>query len=90
MTTEKFEICIKYLFTTISCKHCIGVYKNYYSPVDFVTNSSMWPILLRRLIAKYHEDTKHQIGCYNDHITLKFNRYFGSATAEVPVKFQSK
>ena len=30
-----------------------------------------------------------EIGCYNDGITMTFNRYLGSASPEVPVKFQS-
>ena len=30
-----------------------------------------------------------EIECYNDPITMKFDRHFGSAAAEVPVKFQS-
>ena len=30
-----------------------------------------------------------EIGCYNDHIALKFDRHLGSAAAEVPVEFQS-
>ena len=29
------------------------------------------------------------IGCYNDHVALKFDRHFGSVAAEVPVKFLS-
>ena len=29
------------------------------------------------------------IGCYNDRIARKFDRHFGSAFAEVPLKFQS-
>ena len=31
----------------------------------------------------------HEIGCYNDHIALKFDRHLGSAAAEMSVKFQS-
>ena len=30
-----------------------------------------------------------EIGCYNDRIALKFDRYFGRAAVEVPVKFQN-
>ena len=30
-----------------------------------------------------------EIRCQNDRIALKFERHFGSAAAEVPVKFQS-
>ena len=30
-----------------------------------------------------------ETGCYNDRIALEFDRHLGSATAEVPVKFQS-
>ena len=31
----------------------------------------------------------HEIGCYNDHIALKFDRHHGNIIAKVPVKFQS-
>ena len=31
----------------------------------------------------------HKIGCYNDHIALKFDRNLGSAAAEVAIEFQS-
>ena len=30
-----------------------------------------------------------EIGCYNDLIALKFDNHLDSATAEVPVEFQS-
>ena len=30
-----------------------------------------------------------EIGCYNNHITLKFDSHLGSVAADVPVKFQS-
>ena len=30
-----------------------------------------------------------EIGCYNDHIALNFDRHIGSVAAEVPVKFRS-
>ena len=30
-----------------------------------------------------------EIGCYDDRITLKFDRHLGSAAAKVSVKFQS-
>ena len=29
-----------------------------------------------------------EIGCYNDHITAKWDRHLGSAAAELPVKFR--
>ena len=31
----------------------------------------------------------HEIGCYNDRITVKFDSHLGSAAVEVPVEFQS-
>ena len=44
---------------------------------------------VRRLTAESCEVSKPRDWVYNNRIALKFDRYFGSAAAEVPVKFQS-
>ena len=50
------------------------------------------PIFTRRTEVSPQDIVKsrsREIGCYNDHIALKFDRHLGSVAAEVPVKFQS-
>ena len=37
----------------------------------------------------FTKSQNHEIGCYNDCITLKFDSHLRSTAAEVPVKFQS-
>ena len=69
----------------ITCGH-IGndpfAYHSSASPVYFYTG----PLFTKR-IARSRKSRRHEIGCYNYRIALKFDMHFDSAAAEVPVKF---
>ena len=43
----------------------------------------------RRLPPNLVKYQSREIGCYNDHVVLKFDRHLGTAAAEVPVNFES-
>ena len=80
-----------YNVETTSCHYVMAMY-NLFSHADVVIHRDTGHLFTMRqdiVPPNLVKSRIREIGCYNDHNDIKFDRHFGSAAAYGPVKLQS-
>ena len=60
---------------------------DYFANMEQFCYFTTWPLSTHVLPTNLAKSQNRQFGCYDDRISLKFDRHLGSAAAEAAIKF---